>query len=99
MSRPSPKPGAGSEPGTGSAGKGLAAAAGLAQLCGFQRYLIDSFFLTLPHSPNPHMHFSCSPLLGKGCLRWKRKREKIQNTTNHNQNLLLFLPSPEVLLV
>lgn len=39
--------------------EGLAEAAGLAQLCGFQRYLIDSFFLTLPHSPNPHMHFSC----------------------------------------
>ena len=39
--------------------EGLAEAAGLAQLCGFQRYLIDSFFPALPHSPNPHMHFSC----------------------------------------
>lgn len=39
--------------------EGLAEAAGLAQLCGFQRCLIDSFFLTLPHSPDPHMHFSC----------------------------------------
>lgn len=36
-----------------------AAAAGLAQLCGFQSCLIDSCFLALPHSPNPHMHFSC----------------------------------------
>lgn len=42
--------------------EGLAEAAGLAQLCGFQRYLIDSSFLPLPPLPqSPHAFFMLTP--------------------------------------
>lgn len=79
--------------------KGLAEAAGLAQLCGFQRYLIDSSFLPLPPLPqSPHAFFMLTPP-GQRLSAQEKKQKKPQNTTNRNQNLRLFLWSPEIVVV